>query len=197
MNTAVFGARAAMVVAGLGAALGLAGLVSAGPRAPERPGSQERAYDADASRAKLERIHRALSLYRQEHGVKPVAEWRTMADAGLPPHPFVLAFEQGRPWSLPMDTFEVEGSDQAVTGKRPPTFFCYFLARPISKASADRHERFLHRGEELIYLVDDHLTPWKQQVGGDRRFDVLALRLNGTVEVVTMDGADPDGVLGK
>lgn len=188
-------ARGAIALATVGTVVGIAGFMIVRPGATSGSRLQERAYNADVSRANLQRIHQALTIYRQESGVKPVSEWRTISDAGVPPHPLVLAME-GHPWTIPIETLQITGSDHHSPGGKPPVYGSYFLDRSIAGDKyTKRLEKYLHRGEDLIYLWDSHYSPEKDLRGDS--WNTLVLRLEGTIEVVRSERASPDGLRGK
>lgn len=195
MNKKAILVRSSIMFSILGCVIGVAGFMTPKPGTASAGRSQERTYDAAVSRANLQRIHQALMLYRQEYGVKPVAEWRTIADAGVPPHPFVLA-QEGFAWTIPFETFQIEGSDHHSPGGKPHVFGSYFLDRTmVDDRYAAKLERYLHRGESLIYLWDSHYSPEKELRNDS--WNTLVLRLNGTIEVVRSERAAPDGLRGK
>lgn len=67
------------------------------------------AYDWNASRHKLEGIGAALQLYRKHVGIKPVAERKTLSDAGLPNDDVMSVLTKpGFAWSIDADAFRPE-----------------------------------------------------------------------------------------
>ncbi|MGE0000529.1 MAG: hypothetical protein AB7F50_07560 [Fimbriimonadaceae bacterium] len=175
--------------------LGVTGFMLERPHSAGREDKQERTYDPAVSRAKLARIHQALCLYRQEYGVKAVSDWKSISAAGIPPHPLVLALE-GHPWSLPVETFQIEGSEHLSPAGKPPLFGTNFLDRTIvGQKRTETLLKYLPRGEDLIYLWDSSYSP-EAQLRQDS-WNVLVLRLNGTIEVVRAERTALDGLLGK
>jgi hypothetical protein len=138
-------------------------------------------YDIELAASKLGQIGRALQIYRQEFGYKPVEERRRYWDAGLPPSLTVLA-EPGHAWSL---------KDGIATFKMPrirygnPAFITFAFTYNQDHADMPELDPFLvSRGEALPILIDENVTPRADFF--DRESSVaLALRLNGQVDLIT------------
>jgi hypothetical protein len=169
----VVAAKRAAIVASLGLLL-TSGLSAFGGAKPD--------YDPVESRAKLEAIGRALQIYRQEYGVKPVGERRTMADAGMPRDVFVLA-QPGHAWSLPDGeaTFKLSGVRIPHLGRSD--YFMPYLSGWMRGERGDGYRALLSgRGESLIVMYDSHISVDSGLTPPARR--VLVLRLGGTVEEI-------------
>lgn len=172
LGTAVHLKRAAIVVS-LGLLL-TSGLSAFGGTRPD--------YDPTESRAKLEAIGRALQIYRQEHGVKPVEERLTMADAGMPQDIFVLA-QPGHVWSLPDGeaTFKLSGVKIPHLG-RSDFMMSYLNGWARGQRGEDYRALLPTRGEQLLVMYDSHRSVDSGLNPPDRR--VIVLRLDGSVEEI-------------
>jgi len=177
---------AALALAAVGFAFGSRVLAAKPAPAPR----QERQYsDPVEVRAKLERIGRALVLYRQDYPAKPVGEWRNFYDAGLPPvMPLQLSIP-GHDWTVSKDDFFFEPH---VPGGEFGSDFAMLYLNPTHMDEDD----WLASGPRQIIMLDP-LHPGsdpKGRKGGSRR--TMVLRWDGTVEELEFELAPPAG-LGK
>jgi hypothetical protein len=159
----------------------IAALVTAGITAFR---NQKQGYDYEASIAKLRRIGQALQLYREEWGVKPVAERRTYSDAGLPPFMLNLLTSPYRP----EEGFEIFRVAQPNSFSRSVGTHLYqvYIPPQMPDTAPTPADVFVRRGESLPVLVDLNMNA-KQEPG---RLKAIVLRLDGTVEVVSFVWAD-------
>ena len=146
-------------------------------------------YSESESKSKLERIGRALMLYRQEYCVAEESSWETPSDAGLPPVLTVLA-EKGHNWSLPdgMASFRLEGRRMSRLEGDAIDFLHLYTLPGIKGAEGTWIEKIpaylSKRGVNFPVLSDPHLAM-------DPKFDhkefaeTLILRANGRVEKVS------------
>lgn len=139
-------------------------------------------YDPAESEAKLRKIGAALQLYRAEFGYKPVAERNNYSDAGLPPSlPWLI--QSGHPWSLEWSDFQI--SDPRNVGFLPKSHFSsQYWDEGRYVRYGDLSPWFKSRGEQLIVLTDANYAP---RDTSQQFKQLLVLRLNGTVEVVSYD----------
>ena len=138
-------------------------------------------YDYALSRHKLETIGRALQLYRQEYGIKPISERRDYSDAGLPFHLRQLA-HPNRTHPIPVDSFFLPW-DQAE-GMASSFIQLY---RPTGEPGAQQYAHlFASRGEKLPIFADLHMNG-EAELTGKVPSKALILRLDGTVELVTTE----------
>jgi hypothetical protein len=133
-------------------------------------------YDEARNRAQLEKIGRALQLYRAEYGFVEPARRGSYSDAGLPLALNVLFEVPGKPWSLSRADF-----DPPTRRSHLRSTFAQMYWTPRQYAvHGDVSSYFRTRGEQLIILLDPESEPelWKRPDGVR---DVMVLRLNGTV----------------
>lgn len=162
---------------------GVAGTTPTSPALPEGPCELVPGYSESESRQKLEAIGRALQIYRQDYGLKPVAERKTLADAGLPPYLTVLA-QPGHSWSLPdgMETFSISHPRYSCDLDRHcPHFIVTAWGFDVSKLLPVRGEDLVIGGDANFLDPANYYQPTWQH---------MALRLNGTVDIVTFKFAD-------
>lgn len=145
-------------------------------------------YDPDESKARLAQIGRALQLYRQESGIKPVTEWEVPADAGLPPSLITLAMP-GHKWSLAegLETFKLTSLTRHVPNSISD-FANLYLMPEIELKPGDPYETFgslmRSRGEKLPIMADYNFGQDEaHRTLLPRRFAIV-LRINGKVEIV-------------
>ncbi|MGE0000755.1 MAG: hypothetical protein AB7F50_03185 [Fimbriimonadaceae bacterium] len=153
---------------------------------PASAPAQERQYSDPAEvRAKLERIGRALVLYRQDYPAKPVQEWRNYQDAGLP---FTLRtlLQPGRPWSLGYDDIHFD-PPVLIGGQRVGTEFGLAYRSPNRPWS----ELWQANTTRQIVLTDPDMGYLRR----DRSTAVLVLRWDGSVEEVPYQPGKPSGWL--
>ncbi|MGE0000753.1 MAG: hypothetical protein AB7T05_01595 [Fimbriimonadaceae bacterium] len=155
---------------------------------PEPAPRQVRQYSDPAEvRAKLERIGRALVLYRQDYPAKPVGEWRSFYDAGLPPVMPIQLSVPGHEWTVQKADFFYEPH---VPGADFASDFAMVYLNPTHMSADD----WLASGPRQIILFDP-LHPGTdpgRNVGKTRR--TLVLRWDGTVEEVEFELAPPAGL---
>lgn len=172
-----------------GAALALAAVGFAfGSRvlAPvSKPGEPTKAQgfpysDPIESRAKLERIGQALVLYRQDFPAKPVSEWSSYRDAGMP-FSLLKLTQPGRVWTIAAEDLKLEPGLGSVLGTAPYTDFAV-----LYRFDSGGGEAYWRRNGTRQIVVMDTLHPgtgpenglphgWKR---------CLVLRWDGTVEEV-------------
>lgn len=147
-----------------------------------------RGYDPKEAKSRLAQIGRALQVYRQEVGIKPVEEWETPADAGLPPSLLYLSIP-GHAWSLPdgLATFKLQSLKHPLP-KSASDFAHLYLVPGIELKPGDPYETFgalmKKRGEKLPIMADYNFgADEEHQKLLPRRFAIV-LRLNGKVEEV-------------
>lgn len=147
-----------------------------------------RGYDPNEAKSRLAQIGRALQIYRQEAGIKPVEEWTSPADAGLPPSLLYLA-TRGHDWSLPegLATFKLKSLKRHVPNSASD-FAHLYLVPGIELKPGDPYEEFpalmKQRGEQLPIMADHNFgSDDEHRKLLPRRFSIV-LRINGKVEVV-------------
>lgn len=159
-------------------------------------------YRAEDSISKLKKIGVALQLYRAEYGFLPVAQRKTYSDAGLPPSIATLTLVQGKPWSLPLSTFQI---GNPIT----PDISVHFRELYYAEEIAAKHKfpdigyYLSHRGEELPVLQDMNYPDHELWSTNGVDFKTPVLRLDGTVELITVNAQNggtfslQDCILGK
>jgi hypothetical protein len=157
-----------------------------------RPLANTQEYDPTESIAKLTEIGRALQIYRQEYGVKPVSVRRSFSDAGLPPNIFVLA-HAGHKWSLATGYQSFKLSNAVYLRSLDSSFLLTY--RKYEEPDATLNSFFSSRGERLPILLDMNPTPRVEHAQG--RITAYALRLDGTVELIAFDRHEPFAALSK
>ncbi len=163
----------------------IAALVTAGVTAFR---NQNQGYDYEASISKLRRIGQALQLYREEWGVKPVAERRTYSDAGLPPTIALPAVLEGYAWSYP-------GGSELLRVAQPNGVFANMnvhfmqLYGPADREEAEKAAYYRLRGERLPIVADLNMNRGSDLAKNraSRDLKAIVLRLDGSVDVVTFD----------
>ncbi len=159
----------------------IAALVTAGVTAFR---NQNQGYDYEASISKLRRIGQALQLYREEWGVKPVAERTHASDAGLPPNIEVLSSNPNAPWYVPRETFRV-ASPNEFSARSEIHFQQTYWGTELEKQLGPMAEFLTARGERLPILVDINSASAAEFVGTRKDgINYVVLRLDGSVEVV-------------
>ncbi len=167
----------------------VAALVTAGVTAFR---NQSQGYDYEASISKLRRIGQALQLYREEWGVKPVAERRTYSDAGLPPSFTVLSSSaySDKPWHLDKSVFRV-ASPQKPWDKSAMHFSPLYLPEMAQRVGyADRYAQALQSRGEMLPVLADLNGNSVAEYAANRDLRAVVLRLNGSVEVVEYSSTD-------
>jgi hypothetical protein len=155
--------------------------------------NQKQGYDYEASIAKLRRIGQALQLYREEWGVKPVAERRTYSDAGLPPSLAVLYSPaySSKPWHIEKDYFKV-AAPQKPFDKSAMHFVPLYLTEEFQRRGySERYVEALRGRGEMLPVFADLNANSVAEYAGDRNLRAVVLRLNGAVEVVGYSSTDP------
>lgn len=105
---------------------------------------QERQYSDPAKvRAKLERIGRALVAYRQDYPAKPVSQWQTYTDAGLPRGIRRLT-TPGKAWTINADDLHCEPAI-SLNGEAMVSDFSalYRLSTPMLRSGWPAHRCLL------------------------------------------------------
>jgi hypothetical protein len=136
-------------------------------------------YDEARNRAQLEKIGRALQLYRAEYGFVEPSRRRTYSDAGLPPRIAQWAFEVGKPWSLALSDIKPATYRQP----EPGTFSQMYWGPERFGVHGDLSNHYRTRGERLIVLMDLETDPgmWRS---ADGMREALVLRLDGSVDKI-------------
>jgi len=182
---------AALALAAVGFAFGSRVLAPKPAPAPR----QERQYsDPVEVRAKLERIGRALVLYRQDYPAKPVGEWRNYMDAGLPLGIRRLAIP-GKPWSIAREELFYEPANSLMGGGMVSNFSSlYRLGTLMPELDLDWPSLLQRNGHRQIVLFDTWYPnePWNGEPEPHRR--TMVLRWDGTVEEVEFVRRGPAGV---
>jgi hypothetical protein len=148
-------------------------------------------YDYALSRQKLETIGRALQLYRQEYGIKPVEDRRDFSDAGLPFYLIQLA-HPNRSHPIPKDTFLMPYD----VGKNYASSFVQLYRVPGQPEFDVRSPLFAERGEKLAIFVDLNMNG-EAEVTGKAPSKALVLRLDGTVDLVEVNKFGTHALLDK
>jgi len=174
----------------LAAPLSIAGFLLSGSALCAALHGSSQDYTFDGSVAKLTKIGKALQLYRQESGIKPVGEWESPADAGLPPLMTILT-RPGHPWSVSPETFKLPSA--APPHPQRKSDFAQIFLPPGVELDADSPYRdfgrtMRSRGEKLPTMGDFYLGNLPKYKDLYPRQFVLVLRLDGTVEVVEHSG---------
>jgi hypothetical protein len=136
-------------------------------------------YDEARNRAQLEKIGRALQLYRAEHGFVEPARRQTYSDAGLPPYIAQMTLVAGKPWSL----VRADIVPATHRGSTPGTFSQMYWGPDRAQSFGDVSTLYRTRGEQMIVLMDVETDPSRWRSADGRR-EALVLRLNGTVEKI-------------
>ena len=149
---------------------------------PSPAPAQERQYSDPAEvRAKLERIGRALVLYRQDYPAKPVSEWRNYKDAGVPMVPTIL-LEEGHPWTVSADDLHYD-PPFILQGQRAGTEFVLFYFSQVAQDPAN----WKRNGTRQILMFDPKAKGMFPPPGGPQTRRTLALRWDGTVDEVELE----------
>jgi len=182
-------ARTCIVLTGLVLATG--GVLAWMNARSEAPAAGQDPYDYETSIAKLKKIGQALQIYRAEYGFKPVAERKTYSDAGLPPSFDALA-EPGHAWSLPEGMEDLRLPGQRLPAEFAISFWSLYWQYETDYPGPSQNDLYRSRGEQLIVLGDCNPV-----VGTPRgsRSEIVVLRLDGTVDVLTYDKSDPRAFL--
>jgi hypothetical protein len=136
-------------------------------------------YDEARNRAQLEKIGRALQLYRAEYGFVEPARRRTYSDAGLPQLIAHLTLVNGKRWSLSMDDFR----PATFRSASPGTFSQMYWGPEWFQNLGDVSTLYRTRGEQMIVLMDVETDPSRWRSADGQR-EALVLRLNGMVEKI-------------
>jgi hypothetical protein len=159
-----------------------------GPRVePRRQESQLHSNPVEV-RAKLERIGRAIVLYRQDFPAKPVSEWEDFADAGLPAAPWALTIP-GHQWTISEEDLHYAPGLYSG-GERFRTDFALLYRDSL----AMNKDRWQAGGTRQIILFDPLHAEARSIVKAGLNRRTLVLRWDGTVEEVTFRLAPPAGL---
>jgi hypothetical protein len=181
MNVSLVLQRSSLVLCGAGL---LAGLTAIRPQStwPNAP------YDDAEALARLQRVSRSLQLYRAEYGHKPVEDWRTPWDAGLPPSPVTLV-TPGHAWTLPNGWRDLQPRDMGME------HFCNMIGLwpdPEDLAKMKRHanwqdwETQLARfGTRLPIVADEQFGTQPNRSQPPMR-DIRFVRWDGTIGTATV-----------
>lgn len=136
-------------------------------------------YDEARNRAQLEKIGRALQMYRAEYGFVEPARRQTYSHAGLPPRIGQMAFITGKPWSLTLSDIK----PATYRSPNPGTFSQMYWGPERYHVQGDVSSLYRTRGERLIVMMDLETDPglWKS---ADGIREALVLRLDGTVDKI-------------
>lgn len=140
-------------------------------------------YDWADARQRLERIGAALQLYREAHGVLPVALRKNAADAGLPPSIWSLA-KQGHRWSTSPSDFRVPHTRMRWPATALNHFVSVYKETKVRLSEAEEQVVWSRRGEDLPILCDWNPYSSTEMVEGAPTKTVLILRLNGSVDTI-------------
>lgn len=149
---------------------------------------QERPYDVESVRSKFEKIGRALALYREESGTRPVEQWTRWSDAGLPPEMLWLATVRDRAWSIPEGStvFEVENPTFPIKNKL--TFHYPFNKRAFPDDNAVVDRILCERGLATPVLIDFNVSRRSDLTDTTKvMLKALVLRLDGRIELIEYD----------
>lgn len=155
-----------------------------------------RGYDWATSRQNLEMIGRALREYRRQHKPKPVAERQCAADAGVPDTSFKLQ----RAMSVPPELWFTRGSQfpqAALAAPYGQGFVASTYGFPAFRFQPQKRV-WSTFGERMPILVDwNAYTPKALRAAYDsaRKLRCLVLRLDGTVELITVRPLDEKDML--
>lgn len=160
--------------------LAILGVGCAPEPAPELPNQPPGHSNPKITRFKLEQIGQALLLYREDYPAKPVSQWKTIADAGLPPSPLTL-LRPGQPWSINQQDLHYEPAQTNDPG------LATSFGIPYVFTNFAREGYFQRNGKRQILFYDPYHPGFK--VDGKQRRTVV-LRWDGTVEEVefSVDG---------
>ena len=164
--------------------LAIAALGCAPQPAPEVQKLEPEHSNPKITRFKLEQIGQPLLLYREEFPAKPVSEWKSASDAGLPPSPLTL-LRPGRPWSLNEQDLHYEPARTVDPGLATSFSVPYMINIFVQKGYLQRN------GKRQILLYDPYHPGFK--VDGQQRRTVV-LRWDGTVEEVEFTVEDSVGI---